>query len=101
MGDGRRMHVGQAAAGQPGFERIQTVARSVKRIKPPSISHARANGQRLAARTSAKIHHHLAAVSIQQQGQQLRAFVLNLDRATGKNLDLGERRLGVQPQPPW
>jgi hypothetical protein len=43
------------------------VGRHVKRIQAPGAAHGRANGQRLAARARAKIHHHLAALGVQQQ----------------------------------
>ena len=100
VGNGRRVHVRQAAARQPWFERIEPVGRHIKRIQAAGAAHGGANGQRLAARARAKIHHHLATLGVQQQGQQLRAFVLHLDGAAGERIELGQRGLAFNAQAP-
>ncbi|MNV46228.1 hypothetical protein D3C71_1380520 [compost metagenome] len=100
MGNGGGVHVRQAAAGQARFQSIQTVRRDIKRIQAPGAAHARADGQGLATCTCAKIHHHLAALGVKQQGQQLRAFILHLDGTARERIQLGQRRLVVNAQAP-
>jgi hypothetical protein len=48
----------------------------------------------------AEIDHHFAALGVEQQGQQLRAFVLHLDGAAGKDLKLVQGRLAIDAQAP-
>jgi hypothetical protein len=100
VGNGRRVHVRQAAARQPRLERIEPVGRHIKRIQAAGAAHGGANRQGLAAGAGAKIHHHLAALGVQQQGQQLRAFVLHLDGAAGEGIELGQRGLALNAQAP-
>jgi hypothetical protein len=59
------------------------VARHVEGVQPPGVAHGRAQRQRLAAGAGAEVHHHLAALGVGEQGQQLAAFVLHLDHAAG------------------
>ena len=98
MGNGGRMHVGQTTARQPGLQGVQTVARGIKRIQPASAAHGGTNGQGLAAGTGAKVHHHLATLGVKQHGQQLRALVLHLERATGESLGFVQSRFAGNAQ---
>ena len=100
VGNGDRVDIGQAAACQPRFEGVESMARGVKRIKASGIAHGGAKGQGLAAGTGTKIHHHLAAFGIKQQGQQLGALVLHLNGAARERVQLVQRRLAGQPQAP-
>jgi len=72
--------------------------RGIEGIEPSGTAHGRANGQRLAAGTGTKIDHHLAALGVQQQRQQLRALVLHLDRAAREDIHLVQGGLVLQPQ---
>ena len=89
MADRHRMHVGQPAARQPGFERIEPVRRRVERIQTAGAAHRRAQRQRLAAGAGTEVDHHLAAMGIDQQRQKLRALVLHLEIAPHKGVELG------------
>ena len=96
VGDHHRVYVRQPTAGQARLERIEPVRRGVEGVKPTAVAHGRANRQRLAAGASTEIDHHLAALGVQQQGQQLRAFVLHLHLALHKGRPLGQRGLALQ-----
>ena len=100
VGQGRRMHIGQSAACQPGLERIQAMGRGIKGVKPAGAAHGRTNSQRFATRAGTKIHHHFASLGVQQQGQQLRALVLHFEVAAHKGLMLVQRRLALDAQAP-
>ena len=69
------------------------MGRGVEGIQAAGIAHGRAHGQGFAPGTCTKIHHHLTAPGIEQQGQQLRAFILHLDEALLEELELMHRRL--------
>ena len=84
----RRMHVGQPAARQPRLQRVEPVRRGVERIEPPGVAHRRAERQRLAAGAGAEVDHHLAALGVEQQRQQLDALVLHLDLAAREGVEL-------------
>ena len=100
MGDRHRVHVGQAAAFEARLERVQPVRRDVEGVQPAGRAHGGADGQRLAAGTGAEIGHHLAAPGIEQQRQQLRAFVLHLDAPLLEGFQPRQRRLARQAQAP-
>ena len=94
------MHVRQARARQTRFECFQTVRRHIKGIKTAGAAHGCAHRQGFAASAGAKIGHHFAALGVEQQGQQLRAFVLHLDPAFDKSVQARERRLVGHAQTP-
>ena len=100
MGNRHRVHVRQAAARQPGLERVEPVARGIKRVKTAGAAHAGAQCQRLAACAGAKIHHHLAALGVHQHGQQLRAFVLHFNGAAGEGVELAQLGFVAHAQAP-
>ena len=100
MRNGDRMHVGQAAACQPRLERGEPVARGIERVESSGVAHGRANGQGLAPGPGTEVHDHFAAFRVNQQGQQLGAFVLHLDGAARERVELVQRRLAGQPQAP-
>ena len=76
------------------------MGRGVKGVEPAGAAHGRANSQRFATRTGTKIHHHLAPLCVQQQGQQLRTLVLHFEIAAHKGLMLVQRRLALDAQAP-
>ena len=92
--------VGQARTRQARFQGIEAVGRHIKGVQTPGVAHLRPNRQGFAARASTKIDHHFATLGIEQQGQQLRAFVLHLDAALHKGLQLGQRRFVLHAQAP-
>mmetsp|Transcript_42317 Transcript_42317/g.99291 ORF Transcript_42317/g.99291 Transcript_42317/m.99291 type:complete len:573 (+) Transcript_42317:1389-3107(+) len=96
--DLRRVDVGQPAARQAGLERVQPMARHIKGVEPPGVAHRRAERQRLAAGARAEVHHHLAALWREQQGQQLAALVLHLDAAAGEQVEPVQGRLALDAQ---
>ena len=100
MCDLRRVDVAEAAARQPRLQGIEPVAGHVERIQPTGVAHRRAECQRLAAGAGAEIDHHLAALGIGEQRQQLAAFVLHLDIAAREQLQLVQRRLALHAQAP-
>ena len=51
-------------------------------------------------RAGAEIHHHLATPRLQQQRQQLRAFVLHLDGAAREGVEPGQRGFAFDAQAP-
>ena len=71
VGNRRWVHIGQATASQPGFERIEPVRRGVKGIEPPGAAHGRAQGQGFAPGASTKINHHFATLGVHQLREQL------------------------------
>ena len=77
------------------------MARGVKGIQTPGVAHRRAERQGLAARPCTEIDHHLAALGIGQQREQLAALVLNLDIATHEHVELVQGRLAFGAQAPW
>ena len=100
MRNGCRVHIGQTTACQAWLERVQPMGRVVKCVQAPGVAHARTNGQGLAACPGTKIHHHLAALGVEQQGKELRAFVLHLDRPPGEHIQLAQIGLTFYPQAP-
>ena len=83
-----------------GFSAVEPVARDVERVQPPGVAHRRAQRQRLAAGAGAEVDHHLAALGVGQQRQQLAAFVLHLDLAAREDVELVQRRLAREAQSP-
>ena len=100
VGDLRRMHVRQPAAREPRLERVEPVGRGVEGVEPAGVAHRRAERQRLAAGAGAEVDHHLAALGVEQQRQQLAALVLHLDVAAREDIELVQRRLAVDAQAP-
>ena len=94
------MHVAQATARQAGLELFEPVGRDIESVQTPGIAHGGADGKRLAACSSTEIHDHFAPMGVEQQGQQLGAFVLHLDGTFLKQRHAREGRLVVQAQPP-
>ena len=77
------------------------MAGGIKSVQTAAVAHGRADGQGLAAGPRAKVHHHLAALGVEQQGQELRAFVLHLDVALHKSGDFGQRGFAFESDAPW
>ena len=100
MGNRHRVHVRQAAARQPGLERVEPVTGGVKSVKAAGAAHAGTQRQCLAARASAKIDHHLAALGIHQHSQQLRAFVLHFNGAASEGVELAQLGFVTHAQAP-
>jgi hypothetical protein len=100
VGNGRRVHVRQATARHARLERIEAVAGHIECVQTARAAHGSAQRQRFAARTGAKVHHHLAPVGVHQQGQELRAFVLHFDGTPGEGIGFLQGRLALQAQTP-
>ena len=101
MGNRRWVHVGELAASQSRLERVEPVGRGVEGIKPSGVAHGGTQGQGFAAGAGTKVDHHLAALGVEQEGQQLRAFVLHFDRAPCKSVEFVQRGLALNAQAPW
>ena len=98
--DLHRMNVRQAAARQARLQRVEAMAGDVEGVQAPRAAHHRAQRQRLAAGAGAEVHHHLAALGIRQQRQQLAALVLHLHPTVDEGLAAVERRLALHAQAP-
>ena len=100
MGDGRGVHVRQARARQARLQGLEPVARDIEGVQTPRAAHRSTNGQGLAACACTEIDHHFAALGIEHQRQQLRAFVLHLDGTARESVHPGQRRLALHTQAP-
>jgi hypothetical protein len=78
----------------------QPVAGGIEGVQPPGVAHGRAQRERLAAGAGAEIHHHLAALGIDHQREQLAALVLHFDVAAREDIELVQRRLALDAQAP-
>jgi len=100
MGQCQGLHIRQATALQPGFEGIEPVRRGIEGIQATLVAHQRPQSQGFAACTGTEIDHRIGAARLDQQRQQLRAFVLHLQQTV---LECGQgvqRGLAHQPQAP-
>ena len=66
---------------EPRDEVRQATLRRVEGVQASLRAHHRAQCERLAASTSAEVHHHLPAARRDQPGEQLAGLVLHLDLA--------------------
>jgi len=75
------VNIGEAGAGQPGFQIGQTLFRHVAGVEAPGGTHEGPQQQGLAPRPSAEIHHHFPPLGGHQIAEELTAFVLDLETA--------------------
>src|SRR5882762_8516460 len=97
--DPLRVHVREPRARESRFQPGEPLRGDIERIEAPCRAHKRSEGERLAARACAEIHHHLAALGRDQMAEQLAAFVLDLDAAVKKQRVPVDRRLLLDPDP--
>jgi hypothetical protein len=95
-GDDHRVDVGQARAGDPRLELAEPLVGHVEGVQAAGVAHQRAEQQGLAAGAGAEVDHHLAALGLEQEAQQLAAFVLHLEAAVEEERVLLQRRLALE-----
>ena len=81
VGDDDREHIRQTAARETRAKTFEPFGAHVEGIQAAGVAHQCAEREGLAAGTGAKIDHHFAAPGRDQLREQLRAFVLHLERA--------------------
>src|SRR5260221_140724 len=97
--DPLRVHVREPRARESGLQPGEPLRGDIERVQAPRRAHKRSEGERLAARACAEIHHHLTALGRDQMAEQLAAFVLDLDAAVKKQRVPVDRRLLLDPDP--
>ncbi len=95
------VHVRQPAARHARLDRVEPMARGVERIQAPGVAHRRAQRQRLATGAGAEVHHHLAALGVEQRSKQLAAFILHLEMARSECWRVQQRGPSRHAQTPW
>ena len=73
---------------------------NIECVQAPRVAHGCSQCQGFAACACAKIHHDFVALGIQQQGEQLRAFVLHFHMPLPKQIQLADMRLALQADTP-
>ena len=99
--DALRRDIGKTGPLQARPQVAEALLGNIERIDAPGRGHRGGNQQRLAAGASAKIDHHLAAPRLEQQAQQLAAFILHLNKPFDKRRMLRQRNLAFQAYTQW
>ena len=95
VGNALDADVGEAGALEPRFDVGEAFFGGVKGVDAAAAGHLGADGEGFAAGAGAEIDYGFAAAGAEQQRQQLAAFVLDFERAAGKQRMAGQRRFAA------